>query len=94
MVLGPTGTGKTYSTTEVCKGRQGVLYMEVVSPKFLGRHLAKTIGMPIMPNGLVSLALSYVSDTYCHYYKLPDNGIEPNVTSFVLEALAERAECY
>ena len=50
--------------------------------------------MPIMPNGLVSLALSYVSDTYCHYYKLPDNGIGPNVTSFVLEALAERAENY
>ena len=38
--------------------------------------------------------LSYISDTYYHYYKLLDNGIGPNVTSFALEALAERAENY
>ena len=94
VVLGPTGTGKTHCTTEVCNGRQGVLYIEIVDPKFLGRHLAKTIGMPIGPSGLVSLALSYISETYCHYYKLPDNGIGPNATSFVLETLAERAEAY
>ena len=52
VVIGPSGTGKTYATRAAC--REGnpswILYHEIYEPKLAAEELAKTAGMKINPN--------------------------------------------
>ena len=92
IILGPTGTGKTYVTQKACEGKRGVIYLEVELAEVLGVHLARAIGMRTEPTGIIGLGLSYLSDKYTHHYRLPEDNTK--AVQFVIEKLAERAVEY
>ena len=93
IVLGPTGTRKTYVAREACNTKPaGVLYCEVTLSETLGENLAEIIGMPLGPTGVVDLVLAYISEGYRHYYQLPHDNIK--AIEFILSNLEKRAVKY
>ena len=90
VVLGPTGTGKTYVACNTKPA--GVLYCEVTLSETLGEDLVETIGMPLGHTGVVDLVLAYASERYCPFYQLPHDNIK--AIKFVLSNLEKRAVKY
>jgi hypothetical protein len=92
VVLGPSGTGKTYLTRLACRlYPSGVIYHEIVDPSTLPTYLAKAIGMRLREDAnIVDVLLEKLSvSSYVHFYTLPQD--LSSALSYVLETLAERA---
>ena len=72
VITGPSGSGKTQAVRELCsKFPRGVLYYEVTEPNGFVRSLSQEMGMKLEPTTFLDLALSYISESYCHYHVLP-----------------------
>ena len=91
VVLGPSGTGKTYLTRKLCKEYPfGVLYHEVFDPCVAAQELAHSSGMLLEPIGVFDLALSFVPrGRYRHYHVLPKN--PTSALAYVLAKVGEQA---
>jgi len=72
IIIGPSRSGKTYMVMELCnKSPEGVLYHEISMPDKFVTDLSKDIGMKISPSTALDLAVSYISQAYCHYHIFP-----------------------
>lgn len=90
VILGPSGTGKTLLTRNVCmKYPVGVVYHEVFDPTSVAKGLAESFGMITKPNSIVDLALSSISDTYHHYHTIPTNPY--TAIAYVMDKIAAQA---
>lgn len=95
VVLGPSGTGKTYLTRLVCNlYPSGVLYYEIVLPSYLPEGLAKTVGMRLRDDAnLLDVLFEKLGiSTFVNFYSLPED-ISKALT-YVIETVAERAAIY
>ena len=60
IILGPTGTGKSYLTAKVCRDNpSGVIYHHVTVKDNLPSQLAKAVGMKIMPTIIDNLIKNF-----------------------------------
>ena len=76
VVIGPSGCGKTSAMRELCNLHPGgLLYYEVGELKNFVSGLSKEIGMKTSPSGVLDLTLGYISESYRHYYSLPDDQV-------------------
>ena len=93
VILGPTGTGKTYLTQSVCNrdSREGVLYYHIQEDIY-PTGMAKAIGMRLEPNGLFDVLMSYFGIHFTQYYKLDNN--DHKAVQQVLALLGERSETF
>lgn len=90
IVLGPSGTGKTYLTRDVCNQDPcGVLYHEIYDPLSAAEELAQACRLQLAPSDLFDSGLSYIGNNYVQYHVLPDN--QSAAISYVLNKVAERA---
>lgn len=90
VVIGPSGTGKTLLTRQVCKQDPvGVLYHKIYNPGKAAKELAKAAGLIVSPKSLVDLLLGYVSERYCPYHTLPEDASQG--IAYVLDTVAEQA---
>lgn len=93
VVIGPSGTGKTLLTRQVCRDNpNGILYVEVFDPLSLTEQLAETAGMSVSPKNLFDLVLSHISETYCQHHFLPRDSVKG--VSYVLNNLAKQGKKY
>ena len=70
IILGPTGTGKSFSTQVACNQNSfGVLYTELNTGNFV-KEFAEQTGVPIEPRGLFDFVAKHLSIGNVHYYKL------------------------
>ena len=89
IVLGPSGTGKTLLTRQVCNEiTLGVLYHEIYEPAEIGKELANACGLKLGPSGVLDLMLSYIpGGRYIHYHVLPES--RATAIGYVLDKLAK-----
>ena len=91
IILGPTGTGKTFSIQRACNQNSfGVLYTEI-NPGNLVKVFAEQTGVPIQPRGLFDSIAK--GTNRIHYYKLKslDNNDEFGALLEIISILSERA---
>ena len=70
VIIGPTGTGKTFSTRTACRENpHGVLYTEINTANLV-KGFAEQTGVPIEPRGLFDFVAQHLSIGNVHYYKL------------------------
>ena len=70
VIIGPCGTGKTFSTRMACKKHHcGVLYTEI-NTGYLVKGFAEQTGVPIEPHGLFDFVAKHLYNKHVHYYKL------------------------
>ena len=105
VVFGPAGTGKSNVVRTVCrrektgrgrkdaklKGVEGVIYMEIGSPRQFPYHLAKACGVPVEPS-LWSVAIAKMFPTWKTHFTLPSN--DKDALALVLPAIAEGGREY
>ena len=89
VVLGPSGTGKTYASRAACNERPDyILYHEIISPYSAPEELAKVAGMPVRPSFGDRFFCRFTSSEI--YLGLPEDRTKALV--FVLNKVAERSK--
>ena len=91
VVFGPAGTGKSNVVRTVCKGKKGVIYMEIGSPRQFPYHLAIACGVPVEPNWL-NIAISKLFPAWKTHLTLPSKDEE--ALALVLPVIAEGCNAY
>lgn len=77
--MGPSGTGKTLLTREVCNEHpSGVLYCEIFELSNSAQELVMASGLPLVPAGVIDLLLGKLIDRYVDYHKLPEDPLAAN----------------
>jgi hypothetical protein len=95
VVLGPSGTGRTYVTRLACSlYPSGVIYYEIYHPSFLAVNLARVVGMKLRDNAKILDVLfeKLGISALVGFYTLPEDLSE--ALTVVLETVAERAALY
>ena len=95
VVLGPSGTGKTYLTMLACSlYPSGVIYHEVYHPSFLAKDLAAAVGMRLRGDANIFDVLfeKLGISTFVDFYTLPEDLSE--ALAIVLKTVAERATLF
>ena len=92
VVLGPSGTGKTYLTKFACSlYPSGVIYHEVYVPSFLAKDLAAAVGMRLRRDANIFDVL-FEKLGISTFYTLPED--LSRALAIVLKTVAERATLF
>ena len=93
VVFGPAGTGKSNVVRTVCRSnKEGVIYMEIGSPRQFPYHLAKACGVPVEPNWWDAVVAKLFGPTFQTYVSLPSS--DQDALALVLPIIAEGAKAY
>ena len=95
VILGPSGTGKTYLTRLACSmASKGVVYYHIGDTASIPVQLARTIGMRLKTDATVidSILEKLGFNEYVRFYTLPDDLLSG--LAYVLDVLAERAAAF
>ncbi len=79
IILGPSGTGKTYLTRLACcdESASGVVYFEIKSVKLFPKELAHAFGLKLEGDkNFLDVLLQKISQNYSRYCKLPEDYCE------------------
>ena len=93
VIIGPCGTGKTFSTRTACRENpHGVLYTEINTANLV-KGFAEQTGVPIEPRGLFDFVAKHLSIGNVHYYKLKglDSDDEFRALRDIIEIIAIQA---
>ena len=93
IIIGPTGTGKTFSTQRACnRNPHGVLYTELNTGNFV-KEFAEQTGVPIEPRGLFDFVAKHFANEHVHYYKLESLDDKDHFGAFleIITILSEQA---
>ena len=93
VIIGPTGTGKTFSTRTACRENpHGVLYTEINTANLV-KGFAEQTGVPIEPRGLFDFVAQHLSIGNVHYYKLEslDNNDQFGALRDIIKIVAKQA---
>ena len=71
IILGPTGTGKSYLVAKVCNDHSRyVTHHMITVPSLLPHELAEKVGMKLQPN-ILDILIANIAPGYSSYFTLP-----------------------
>jgi len=93
IVMGPSGTGKTFAIRNLCRSYpSGAIYYEVREHSFFAENLSKEVDLKIKPSNVFDLAIACLSDKYVRYVHLPESSVES--TAIILQMIEEACKKY